>query len=57
MLTFVMYHLGKNPDALAKLRAEIDEVLGDQPIQLTDIPKMPYVVGKSLSFLKTNQRN
>jgi hypothetical protein len=47
MLTFAVYHLMKNPDALAKLRAEIDEVLGDQPIQLSDISKMPYTIGES----------
>jgi cytochrome P450 / NADPH-cytochrome P450 reductase len=46
MLSFVTYNLAKNPDALAKLRAEIDEVLGDQPIQLSDLGKMPYTVGK-----------
>jgi cytochrome P450/NADPH-cytochrome P450 reductase len=46
MLTFIVYQLLKNPDALAKLRAEIDEVLGDQPIQLTDIGKMPYTIGE-----------
>ena len=45
MLTFAVYHLGRNPDALAKLRAEIDEVLRGEPIQLTDIAKMPYTVG------------
>ena len=44
MLTFVTYELLKHPDALLKLRAEIDEVLGDQPISLNDVSKMPYTV-------------
>jgi cytochrome P450/NADPH-cytochrome P450 reductase len=46
MLSFATYNLAKNPEALAKLRAEIDEVIGDQPIQLSDLGKMPYTVGK-----------
>ena len=44
MLTFLTYELLKHPGALLKLRAEIDEVLGDQPITLNDISKMPYTV-------------
>lgn len=44
MLTFLTYELLKHPDVLLKLRAEIDEVLGDQPIALNDISKMPYTV-------------
>jgi cytochrome P450 / NADPH-cytochrome P450 reductase len=45
MLGFTTYYLLKNPDALEKLREEIDTVLGDQPIQYEDMSKMPYLVG------------
>ncbi|KAJ7636254.1 bifunctional P-450/NADPH-P450 reductase [Roridomyces roridus] len=43
MLTFTVYHLLKTPDALRKLRAEIDSVLGDRPAQAEDFGKMPYL--------------
>lgn len=44
MLTFVTYEVLKHPDVLFKLRAEIDEVLGDRPVSLEDLPKMPYTL-------------
>ncbi|EIN10223.1 cytochrome P450 oxidoreductase OrdA-like protein [Punctularia strigosozonata HHB-11173 SS5] len=44
MLGFTTYYLLKNPHALEKLREEIDSLLGDQPIQYSDISKMPYLV-------------
>jgi cytochrome P450/NADPH-cytochrome P450 reductase len=44
MLTYLTYELLKHPNVLLKLRAEIDEVLGDQPIALNDISKMPYTI-------------
>ena len=44
MLTFVTYEVVKHPDALLKLRTEIDEVLGDRPVSLDDLSKMPYTV-------------
>ena len=53
MLTSLTYELLKHPDVLLKLRAEIDEVLGDQPIALNDISKMPYtsaVLRETLRF-------
>ncbi|KAJ7771297.1 fatty acid hydroxylase [Mycena maculata] len=43
LLTFATYHLLKTPEALRKLRAEIDEVLGDRPAQADDFSKMPYL--------------
>ena len=44
MLTFVTYEVLKHPEVLLKLRAEIDEVLGDRPVSLEDLPKMPYTL-------------
>ncbi|OCH86500.1 cytochrome P450 [Obba rivulosa] len=42
-LTFAIYHIVKHPEVLRRLREEIDEVLGEQPIQLGDISKLPYI--------------
>lgn len=52
MLAFVTYELLKHPDDLLKLRAEIDEVIGDQPITLNDISKMPYTVAVMREILR-----
>ena len=45
LLTFCLYYLIKHPEAMRKAREEIDEVLGDQQIQLTDISKLKYIEG------------
>ena len=52
MLSFFTYEVLKHPDVLFKLRAEIDEVLGDQPITLNDIPKMPYTTAAMREILR-----
>ena len=44
-LSFATYYLLKNPRALSKLQAEIDEVIGDNPPQYEDLSKMPYLQG------------
>ncbi len=46
MLTFTIYFLLKNPDKMRKLRAEIDEVLGGRPLEVEDLDKLPYLIGK-----------
>lgn len=43
-LTFICYYLLKNPECMRKLREEVDDVLGDQPVQLGDLSKLPYLV-------------
>ncbi|KAF8217433.1 fatty acid hydroxylase [Mycena galopus ATCC 62051] len=43
MMTFMVYFLLKNPEKMRKLRAEIDEVLGDRPVQYDDLAKLPYL--------------
>jgi cytochrome P450 len=43
-LTWTWYELGRNPDALAKLTAEIDEVLGERPVTVADLPRLPYTL-------------
>jgi len=52
MLTFLTYEVLKHPDVLLKLRAEIDEVLGDRPITLNDISKMPYTIAVLREILR-----
>ncbi|KAJ6453817.1 fatty acid hydroxylase [Mycena sanguinolenta] len=43
MMTFMVYFL-KNPETMGKLRAQIDEVLGDRPVQYQDFAKLPYLI-------------
>jgi cytochrome P450 len=41
-LTWTLYLLSQYPDAEAKLREEVDSVLGERPATLADLPNMPY---------------
>ncbi|KAJ7128256.1 fatty acid hydroxylase [Mycena filopes] len=43
MLTFAIYHLLRTPEAMRKVRAEVDAVLGDRPAQVDDLGKLPYL--------------
>ncbi|KAJ3737687.1 fatty acid hydroxylase [Lentinula guzmanii] len=43
LMSFMTYYLIKHPEAMRKLQAEIDEVLGGQPVQYQDLSKMPYL--------------
>lgn len=53
MLSFVLYNLLKNPDSMAKLRNEIDEVIGEEPLQINHLGKLPYLNGTCTSFEPT----
>ncbi|KAJ7292600.1 fatty acid hydroxylase [Mycena rebaudengoi] len=44
MMTFMVYYLLKNPETLRKLRAEVDEVLGNRPVQYEDFGKLKYLI-------------
>ncbi|KAI0754469.1 fatty acid hydroxylase [Daedaleopsis nitida] len=44
MLTFTVYFLLKNPEALRKLREEIDTKIGDRPMTVQDVNKLPYLL-------------
>lgn len=44
MLSFIMYELLKHPHAYAKVREEVDRVLGNEPIKLEHTSKLPYRV-------------
>ncbi|KAK0452920.1 fatty acid hydroxylase [Desarmillaria tabescens] len=43
VLCFVIYYLLKHPDVMRKLQKEVDGILGDEPAQLGDFSKMPYL--------------
>jgi cytochrome P450 len=41
-LAWSFHLLAQNPDAVRRLHAEIDEVLGDRPAQLADVPRLTW---------------
>ncbi|GKU07217.1 hypothetical protein FLAG1_08257 [Fusarium langsethiae] len=43
LLSFAFYYLLENPRVLEKARAEVDEVVGDQSLNVDHLTKMPYV--------------
>jgi len=45
MLSFLFYHLIKNPAAYQKAQKEIDEVIGRGPITVDHMSKLPYLEG------------
>lgn len=46
MLSFAMAHILKNPDVYAKIRQEVDTVLGKDPIRFEHLSKLTYINGK-----------
>ena len=53
-LTWAWYLLARNPDAAAKLRAELDRVLNGRLPTVADVPQLPYtkmVVEESMRLL------
>jgi cytochrome P450 len=43
VLAWAIHHLGESPEAEARLRSEIAEVLSDRAITFEDIAKLPYL--------------
>ncbi|KAG9088708.1 hypothetical protein FS749_001951, partial [Ceratobasidium sp. UAMH 11750] len=43
MLSFAMAHIMKNPEVYAKVRQEIDAVLGKEPIKFEHLSKLTYI--------------
>lgn len=41
-LTWTWYLLSEHPEAEARLHAELDEVLGERPPTVDDLPRLPY---------------
>ena len=50
MLTFMLYYLLKNPEAMLKLRDEVDTLIGDRPMTVDDVHKLPYLIGMTYMF-------
>lgn len=51
LMTWTWYLLSQNPEAEARLHAELNEVLGGRPPEFADLPKLPYtdaVIAESL---------
>ncbi|KAK3341493.1 cytochrome P450 [Lasiosphaeria hispida] len=42
-MMFLFYNLLQHPEALQKCYAEVDEVLGDRPLELDDIKNLKYI--------------
>ena len=45
MLTFTLYYLLKNLEAMRRLREEVDTMIGDRPMSVDDLQKLPYLIG------------
>ncbi|KNG48945.1 cytochrome p450 [Stemphylium lycopersici] len=53
-LGFLFYHLLKNPEKYLRAQQEVDEVLGDGPLEAKDISKLVYIkyaIYEALRFL------
>ncbi|KAI0819916.1 fatty acid hydroxylase [Trametes gibbosa] len=53
-LTFALYYLCKHPEAMRKLREEIDEVVGEGTLHLEDVPKLKYMSACLRETLRLN---
>ncbi|MGW4029576.1 cytochrome P450 [Streptomyces sp. NPDC004838] len=42
-ISWAVHHLAGHPEAEEKLIAEIDEVVGDRPVTIEDVPRLPTV--------------
>ena len=45
MLSFAIYYLLKNPEAMRKLREEVDTMIGQRAVTVNDVHKLPYLIG------------
>ncbi|MCL8015080.1 cytochrome P450 [Streptomyces sp. AS02] len=43
VLSWTLYELARNPDIESRVLAELDEVLGDRPVTLDDVARLPYL--------------
>jgi cytochrome P450 len=46
MLSFAMAHITKNPEVYAKVRQEVDTVLGREPVKFEHLSKLTYINGQ-----------
>lgn len=50
LLSFAFYQLLKHPETYQKVQQEVDEVIGEGPIKVDHLTKLPYISGVSPSF-------
>ncbi|MEU1853412.1 cytochrome P450 [Streptomyces sp. NPDC019990] len=43
VLSWTLYELARDPDIEARVLAELDEVLGERPVALDDVTRLPYL--------------
>ncbi|KAJ3555497.1 hypothetical protein NM688_g2547 [Phlebia brevispora] len=44
MMSFALFFLAKNPEAMRKLREEIDAMIGRRPMEVKDLNNLPYLL-------------
>ncbi|KAJ5306149.1 hypothetical protein N7508_005164 [Penicillium antarcticum] len=54
MLSFLFYHLLKNPSAYKKAQEEVDTVIGKRKIVVEDMSKLPYITAVMRETLRLN---
>ncbi|KAJ5252102.1 hypothetical protein N7489_002512 [Penicillium chrysogenum] len=54
MLSFLFYHLLKNPSAYRKAQDEVDRVIGKRKITVDDMSKLPYITAVMRETLRLN---
>jgi cytochrome P450 / NADPH-cytochrome P450 reductase len=50
LLSFAFYELLKNPAAMRRAQQEVDDTLGRNPINVEDLPKLPYIAAVRSSY-------
>jgi cytochrome P450/NADPH-cytochrome P450 reductase len=51
VISFIVHSLLTTPESYAKLKAEIDAVVGERTVTLEDISQLPYMTGLYRHFL------
>ncbi|KAF2196115.1 NADPH-cytochrome P450 reductase-like protein [Delitschia confertaspora ATCC 74209] len=54
LLSFTFYHMLKNPEAYQKAQKEVDEVIGQNPITVEHLSKLPYINAVLRETLRLN---
>lgn len=55
ILSWMIIQTLEHPAALQRLRREIDETLGDRPVEASDLPNLPYLEAVTLEALRTQR--
>ena len=54
LMSFLFYNLLKNPSALQRARAEVDEVVGESQVEHSHLKKIPYITACLRETLRLN---